>query len=156
VTAGWQGVWFVLPYVIVSTVVILLHRRLLDALAVGDEELGAMGVRVRRIRVVVLIAATLGTAAAVSVGGAIAFASNDGEGGASGAQADRAVQAALEATGGGTVGGVERDGESGGVWEVEVHKADGAVVDVRLDENYQVVVIDGDNETADTNDGSSS
>jgi iron complex transport system permease protein len=73
VTAGWQGVWFVLPYVIVSTVVILLHRRLLDALAVGDEELGAMGVRVRRIRVVVLIAATLGTAAAVSVGGAIAF-----------------------------------------------------------------------------------
>jgi hypothetical protein len=26
---------------------------------------------------------------------------------------------------------------------------------VRLDENYQVVVIDGDNETADTNDGSS-
>jgi len=54
-------------------------------------------------------------------GGAIAFASNDGEGGASGPQADRAVQAALEATGGGTVGGVERDGESGGVWEVEVH-----------------------------------
>jgi iron complex transport system permease protein len=73
VTAGWQGVWFVLPYVIVSAIVILLHRRLLDALAVGDEELGAMGVRVRRIRVVVLIAATLGTAAAVSVGGAIAF-----------------------------------------------------------------------------------
>ena len=88
-------------------------------------------------------------------GGAIAFASNDGEGGASGPQADRAVQAALEATGGGTVGGVERDGESGGVWEVEVHEPDGTVVDVRLDENYQVVVIDGDNETADTNDGSS-
>jgi Peptidase propeptide and YPEB domain len=87
-------------------------------------------------------------------GGAIAFASNNGEGGASGPQADRAVQAALESTGGG-VGGVERDGESGGVWEVEVHKPDGMVVDVRLDENYQVVVIDGDNETADTNDGSS-
>jgi len=88
-------------------------------------------------------------------GGAIAFASNDGEGGASGPQADRVVQAALEATGGGTVGGVERDGESGGVWEVEVHKPDGSVVDVRLDASYQVVVIDGDNETADTNDGSS-
>jgi hypothetical protein len=87
-------------------------------------------------------------------GGAIAFASNDGEGGASGPQADRAVQAALAATGGGTVGGVERDGESGGVWEVEVHRPDGSVVDVRLDGNYQVVVIDGDNETADTNDGS--
>jgi hypothetical protein len=87
-------------------------------------------------------------------GGAIAFASNDGEGGASGPQADRAVQAALAATGGGTVGGVERDGENGGVWEVEIHRLDGSVVDVRLDGNYQVVVIDGDNETADTNDGS--
>jgi hypothetical protein len=88
-------------------------------------------------------------------GGAIAFASNDGEGGASGPQADRAVQAALEATGGGTIGGVERDGESGGVWEVEVSKTDGSIVDVRLDENFHVVVIDGDRETVDTNDGSS-
>src|SRR5207253_9295506 len=68
-----QGVWFVLPYVVVSTVLILLHRRLLDALAVGDTELASMGVRIRRIRIVVLAAATLGTAAAVSVGGAIAF-----------------------------------------------------------------------------------
>jgi len=93
--------------------------------------------------------------AATVTGGAIALASNDGEGGVTGPQADRAVQAALEATGGGSVGGVERDGESGGVWEVEVHKRDGSVVDVRLDANYQVVVIDGDNETADTNDGSS-
>ena len=90
--------------------------------------------------------------AATVAGGAIAFASNDGEGGVTGPQADRAVQAALEATGGGTANAVERDGESGGVWEVEVRKPDGAIVDVRLDENYNVVVIDGDNETADTND----
>jgi hypothetical protein len=103
-----------------------------------------------------LIAGIVGIALAGTIaGGAIALASNDGEGGATGHQADRAVQAALEATGGGTVGGVERDGESGGVWEVEVHKTDGSVVDVRLDESYRVVVIDGDNETADTNDGSS-
>jgi predicted regulator of Ras-like GTPase activity (Roadblock/LC7/MglB family) len=88
-------------------------------------------------------------------GGAIAFASNDGEGGVSGPQADRAIQAALEATGGGTANAVERDGESGGVWEVEVSKTDGSIVDVRLDENFHVVVIDGDRETADTNDGSS-
>jgi len=67
--------------------------------------------------------------------------------------ADRAVRAALEATGGGTVSGVERDGEDGAVWEVEVHETDGSVVDVRLDANYRVVVIDGDHETADANDG---
>lgn len=94
-------------------------------------------------------------AAGTVTGGAIAFASNDGEGGVTGRQADRAVQAALEATGGGTANAVERDGEHGGVWEVEVRTTDGSVVDVRLDENYQVVVIDGDYETADTNDGSS-
>jgi predicted regulator of Ras-like GTPase activity (Roadblock/LC7/MglB family) len=93
--------------------------------------------------------------AATVTGGAIAFASNDGEGGVSGPQADRAIQAALEATGGGTGNAVERDGESGGVWEVEVSKTDGSIVDVRLDENFHVVVIDGDRETADTNDGSS-
>lgn len=90
--------------------------------------------------------------AATVTGGAIAFASNDGEGGVTGPQADRAVQAALEATGGGTANAVERDGEGGGVWEVEVRKPDGAIVDVRLDENYNVVVIDGDSETADAND----
>jgi len=89
---------------------------------------------------------------ATVTGGAIAFASSDGEGGVTGPQADRAVQAALAATGGGIANAVERDGESGGVWEVEVRKPDRAVVDVRLDGNYHVVVIEGDNEKADTND----
>jgi hypothetical protein len=105
---------------------------------------------VRKWVVGCIIAVTVMTLA----GGAVAFAGNDGEGGARGPGADRAVRAALEATGGGTVGGVERDGESGGVWEVEVHEPDGSVVDVRLDGSYRVVVIDGDNETADANDGS--
>jgi peptidase YpeB-like protein len=93
--------------------------------------------------------------AATVTGGAIALASNDGEGGVTGPQADRAVQAALEATGGGTANAVERDGENGGVWEVEVRKTDGSIVDVRLDERFHVVVIDGDRETSDTNDGGS-
>jgi hypothetical protein len=85
-------------------------------------------------------------------GGAIAFAGGDGEGGATGPQADRAVRAALEATGGGAAQGVERDGEGGAVWEVEVRKPDGTIVDVRLDGTYHVVVIEGDAETHDAND----
>ncbi|MEA2499701.1 MAG: hypothetical protein QOH26_2106, partial [Actinomycetota bacterium] len=36
---------------------------------------------------------------------------------------------------------------------VEVTKPDGHTVDVRLDENYQVVVIDGDSESPDDGDG---
>ena len=61
-------------------------------------------------------------------------------------QADRATDAALDATDGGTANSVERDSEDGATWEVEVTKADGTTVDVRLDESYGVVVIEGDTE----------
>src|SRR5579864_1796188 len=73
VTAGWDGVLLVLPYVVLSAVVILLHRRLLDALMVGEDEVTSLGISVRPVRIVVVIAATLGTAAVVAVGGTIAF-----------------------------------------------------------------------------------
>ena len=63
----------VLPYVLVSTVVLLLHRRLLDVLRVGDDEAIALGVNIRRVRLTVVLAATLGTAAAVAVSGLIGF-----------------------------------------------------------------------------------
>jgi iron complex transport system permease protein len=72
-TSGWHEVIVVLPYAIVSWTVILLHRRLLDVLAVGDEEAAALGVRVARVRLVVVVAATIGTAAAVAVSGLIGF-----------------------------------------------------------------------------------
>lgn len=72
-TSGWSDVLTVLPYVAVSAVAILLHRRLLDVLAVGDEEAEGLGVRAGRVRLAVVGAATLGTAAAVAVGGLIGF-----------------------------------------------------------------------------------
>jgi hypothetical protein len=86
--------------------------------------------------------------------GAAAIAGSDGEGTVTGPQADRAIEAALEATGGGKATAVERDSEDGATWEVEVVKEDGSVVDVRLDEDYKVVVIEGDNETPDDDDQS--
>ena len=99
-------------------------------------------------RIVAVIAAVV--VAAGIAGGAIAIAGgNDSEGNLKGPSADRAVKAALEATGGGTANAVERDTENGGTWEVEVTKTDGQVVDVRLDENYELVVIEGDSETPD-------
>jgi uncharacterized membrane protein YkoI len=88
------------------------------------------------------------------VGGAIAVASNDSEGGVTGPQADRAIEAALDATGGGTANAVERDDENGATWEVEVTKPDGKTVDVRLDESYKVVVTEGDTESPDDDDSS--
>ena len=72
-TATWDDVKLVGPYVLLATVVLLLHRRQLDVLRVGDEEAMTLGSEVRRIRLIVVIAATLGTAAVVSVSGLIGF-----------------------------------------------------------------------------------
>ena len=72
-TSSWREVALVLPYVIVTAVVVLLHRRVLDVLSVGDEEADALGINTRRARLTIVIAASLGTAAAVAVAGLIGF-----------------------------------------------------------------------------------
>ncbi len=72
-TAGWHDVALVAPYAGVSSTVLLAHRRLLDVLAVGDDEAATLGVDVRRVRLVVVVFATVGTAAAVAVSGLIGF-----------------------------------------------------------------------------------
>jgi iron complex transport system permease protein len=72
-TSGWPDVWLVLPYAAVAGALILAHARLLDVLRVGDEEAAALGVDVARVRLVVIAAATIGTAAAVAVSGLIGF-----------------------------------------------------------------------------------
>ncbi|MGH8958450.1 MAG: FecCD family ABC transporter permease [Acidimicrobiia bacterium] len=72
-TTGWNEVGLVLPYIAIATAVILAHRRLLDTLAVGEAEAQALGVPVRRVRLLVVAAATLGSAAVVAVSGLIGF-----------------------------------------------------------------------------------
>ncbi|HLI31886.1 MAG TPA: iron ABC transporter permease [Solirubrobacteraceae bacterium] len=71
--AEWRSVVLVAPYIALSCAVIIAHRRMLDVLALGDEEAGALGLNVPRVRLVLIIAATAGTAAAVSVSGLIGF-----------------------------------------------------------------------------------
>jgi uncharacterized membrane protein YkoI len=63
----------------------------------------------------------------------------------SGPAADRARDAAL-ARHPGTANAVERDSENGGTWEVEITGSDGKTVDVRLDESYKVIAVEGDGE----------
>jgi iron complex transport system permease protein len=72
-SAGWHEVLMLLPYALVCWVVLLAHRRVLDVLAVGDDEASTLGVHAARSRLIVVIAASLGTAAAVSVSGLIGF-----------------------------------------------------------------------------------
>ncbi|TYB60962.1 iron ABC transporter permease [Nonomuraea sp. PA05] len=73
VGGGWDQLWLVLPYAAVSAVLLLLHGRMLDVLSVGDEEASSLGLRAARVRLVVLLAASLATAAAVAVSGLIGF-----------------------------------------------------------------------------------
>ena len=72
-STGWADVVLILPYVAVAAVVILALRRVVDVLALGDDEAASLGVHVGRVRLALVVAATLGTAAAVAVTGLIGF-----------------------------------------------------------------------------------
>jgi iron complex transport system permease protein len=71
--ASWSDIAVILPYVVVSAGLLIAHRRLLDVLRVGEAEASSLGINVARLRLTVVLAATLGTAAAVSVSGLIGF-----------------------------------------------------------------------------------
>ena len=72
-TSDWTEVVAIVPYITVSGGVLLLHRRVLDVLRLGDDEASSLGVGVARTRLVIVAAATVGTAAAVAVSGLIGF-----------------------------------------------------------------------------------
>jgi iron complex transport system permease protein len=69
----WSDVLLVLPYLGVSCLVLVLCARALDVLAVGDDEASSLGVHPQRLRLLVVLAASMATAAAVAVSGLIAF-----------------------------------------------------------------------------------
>ncbi len=71
--SGWGQVAILGPYVAGCGLVLMVHRRHLDVLRVGDDEAASLGLDPIRVRVVVIVAASLLTAAAVSVSGLIAF-----------------------------------------------------------------------------------
>jgi iron complex transport system permease protein len=72
-SSGWSDVVLLLPYVTVAAAVMLAHRRVIDVLNLGDDEAASLGVDVRRTRLLLVVAATVGTAAAVAICGLIAF-----------------------------------------------------------------------------------
>jgi iron complex transport system permease protein len=72
-TGGWREVSLIVGYVVVGAAVLVMHRRLLDVMTLGDEEADSVGIRAGRVRIVVVVAATLATAGAVAVSGLIAF-----------------------------------------------------------------------------------
>lgn len=71
--AGWDEVGLLLPTAVVTLAALVASGRRLDLLALGDDEAHALGVDAGRLRLVVVSAATLATAAAVAVSGLIGF-----------------------------------------------------------------------------------
>lgn len=72
-SANWHSVGIIAPYVVVCAGLCLGAGRALDVLSVGDDEARSLGLSVRHIRLVVIGAASLGTAAVVSAAGLIGF-----------------------------------------------------------------------------------
>jgi iron complex transport system permease protein len=71
--ATWEQVAISMPLVILGCAVIMVLARDLNAMMVGEEQAGNLGINVNRTRLVLLIAASLVTAIAVSVSGIIGF-----------------------------------------------------------------------------------
>ena len=70
---SWPHLWASLPYMFIGIGALWFLARPLDALAFGDETAQSLGLPLRWTRGVIIAAASLATAAAVSAGGTIGF-----------------------------------------------------------------------------------
>lgn len=70
---GWENVVKMLPYLAVGIIMAVLFGRRLNVLQMGEDQALQLGVNVRLVKLVLVVAATLMAAAAVSVSGIIGF-----------------------------------------------------------------------------------
>ncbi len=68
-----SDVYFVLPFMVLGLILVLTSARLLDAMILGEETAGSLGVAVNRQRLLLIIGIALVVGAGVSVSGNIAF-----------------------------------------------------------------------------------
>jgi len=71
--SGWLPVVVLLPYAALGLGSLLLMGHTLNVLQFGDEQAAQLGLRVERVRIIIIVAATLSTAAAVAFSGIIGF-----------------------------------------------------------------------------------
>jgi iron complex transport system permease protein len=70
---GWTPVWIVTPYLIVGLGVLQFNARALNVLQLDEEQARQLGLNVEQLKLTLVGAATLMTAAAVAFGGLIGF-----------------------------------------------------------------------------------
>jgi iron complex transport system permease protein len=71
--SGWQPVLACLPYTFVGLTILMTMGHALNVLQFGDDQAQQLGLRVSKVRLLVILAASLATAAAISVAGIIGF-----------------------------------------------------------------------------------
>jgi iron complex transport system permease protein len=71
--AGWTAILAILPYLIIGLGILLISGHALNLLQFGDDQAQQLGLNVTRIKTILLIAASLATAAAVAFSGIIGF-----------------------------------------------------------------------------------
>ena len=71
--SGWAPVVASLPYIILSLGILIASGHALNVLQFGDEQAQQLGLPVERVKIVIILAASLATATAVSFTGVIGF-----------------------------------------------------------------------------------
>jgi len=69
----WSEVMIIFPYIIIGLAVLIIYARPLNIMQLDDEQAQQLGVNVEKLKIVLLAAATLITAASVSFVGTIGF-----------------------------------------------------------------------------------
>ncbi len=72
-TTGWQAIWVILPYIALGLAVQAAMGHAMNVLQFGDEQAEQLGLSVGRARWIIILSASLTTAAAVSFSGIIGF-----------------------------------------------------------------------------------
>jgi hypothetical protein len=100
-----------------------------------------------------LLIAAVAALALLGIGtGAVMAVSGDDDRPLQGNALERATAAALDHVGGGRI--IETEiGDDGAAYGVEIQRSDGSVVEVNLDQNFQVIGTDGDDDTAGESEG---
>ena len=71
--SGWPAILALIPYLAIGLTVLILSGHALNLLQFGDEQASQLGLDTRRAKIIIIMAASLVTAAAVSFAGIIGF-----------------------------------------------------------------------------------
>jgi iron complex transport system permease protein len=69
----WSDIWAITPFIVIGIVVTYFYARDLNMLALGEDTAQHLGVNVERVKQILLVLASMVTAAAVSLSGLVGF-----------------------------------------------------------------------------------